>query len=424
MSLHIESSTKTSFADADPVIEMSDVAVCYRAAQERIPSFKEYAIRWLRREIRYEEFWALQGISLTVKPGEVLGIIGPNGAGKSTLLKVVARVLRPTRGRVQIRGRISPLLELGAGFDPELTGRENVYLNSAILGYSKQNIDSRFDQIVDFAGLHDFIDLPVRTYSTGMAARLGFAVATDVRPEILIVDEILGVGDAEFQTKSFERIQNFQAEGTTILLVSHSLDRVQEMCSRVIWLDHGKLMQEGSAEQVVGKYIQLTTANEEERLTQATHNVSEQSENRWGNRKVEISGIRILGSNGEEQSVFQTGEPFFFEIDFVAHQPVVSPIFGMALHHNDGSHITGPNTSHFGLDIPMIEGQGTIRYEISSLPLLAGLYHLSVAVVNQDDTEMFDFHSQMYSFRVLNYGERVELYGFVTLGGTWEVVRE
>ena len=252
MSLHIVSKPKPAFDQAAPVVEMSDVAVRYRAAQERIPSFKEYAIRWLRREIRFEEFWALQNISLSIRPGEVLGIIGPNGAGKSTLLKVVARVLRPTRGRVQIRGRISPLLELGAGFDPELTGRENVYLNSAILGYSKQNIDQRFGRIVDFAGLHDFIDAPVRTYSTGMAARLGFAVATDVRPEILIVDEILGVGDAEFQKKSFERIQSFQAEGTTILLVEQNARQALQIADRCYVMETGSMVMSGTVEELSG----------------------------------------------------------------------------------------------------------------------------------------------------------------------------
>ena len=424
MNLHIESNRNPSFDDSQPVVEISEVGVRYRAAQERIPSIKEYAIRWLRREIRVEEFWALQNISLSVKPGEVLGIIGPNGAGKSTLLKVIARVLHPTRGRVRVRGRISPLLELGAGFDPELTGRENVYLNRAILGYSKQNIDSRFDRIVDFAGLHDFIDAPVRTYSTGMAARLGFSVATDVRPEILIVDEILGVGDAEFQTKSFERIQSFQAEGTTILLVSHSLDRVREMCSRAIWLNQGELILVGTAEQVVGKYLEMATASEVDRLAKAAGQTPGETDNRWGNRRMEITAVRFIGADGQEQSVFQIGQPFSFEMDYIAHQPTSSPIFGMAIHHHDGTHISGPNTANYGLELPFVEGRGTIRYVIPSLPLLEGLYHLSVAVVNQNDTEVFDFHSQLYAFRVWNTGERVEKYGLVTLGGTWEIAGE
>jgi ABC-type polysaccharide/polyol phosphate transport system ATPase subunit len=422
MSLHIVSNTNNSFDHAQSVVELSDVAVRYRAAQERIPSFKEYAIRWLRREIRIEEFWALKDISLPVKPGEVLGIIGPNGAGKSTLLKVVARVLRPTLGRVRIHGRVSSLLELGVGFDPELTGRENVFLNSAILGYSKQNIESRFDRIVDFAGLHDFIDAPVRTYSTGMAARLGFAVATDIRPEILIVDEILGVGDAEFQQKSFDRIQSFQVEGTTILLVSHSLSSVQEMCSRVIWLDHGKLMLTGSAEQVVGKYLEMTTAIEAVRLATADGMQNDFSESRWGSQKIEITDVRITGSDGQQQSIFHTGQPFTIVITYYANQSVSLPIFGIAMHHHDGTHITGPNTANYGLKLPVVEGQGTIRYTIPALPLLNGLYHISVAVVNQDDTEVFDFHSQRYTFRVWNTENHVEQYGVVTLGGAWELM--
>ncbi|HWQ84029.1 MAG TPA: ABC transporter ATP-binding protein, partial [Anaerolineales bacterium] len=236
---------------SDPVIELSSVSVRYRVPQERIPSLKEYAIRWLKGQINYQEFWALRSIDLDIQPGEVFGIIGPNGAGKSTLLKVVSRVLRPTQGNLRVRGRISPLLELGAGFDPELTGRENVYLNGAILGYSKAEIAECFEEIVEFAGLPEFIDAPVRTYSSGMYARLGFSVATMKRPEILIVDEILGVGDAEFQTKSYERIQRFQGEGTTILLVSHSMERVKEICARAIWLDHGEIIARGSADQVV-----------------------------------------------------------------------------------------------------------------------------------------------------------------------------
>jgi lipopolysaccharide transport system ATP-binding protein len=420
MSLHTVSNTKTTFDDSIPVIELSDVAVRYRAAQERIPSFKEYAIRWLRRQIRYEEFWALQNISLSVKPGEVLGIIGPNGAGKSTLLKVVARVLRPTRGRVQIRGRISPLLELGAGFDPELTGRENVYLNSAILGYSKLNIDKRFDRIVDFAGLHDFIDAPVRTYSTGMAARLGFAVATDVRPEILIVDEILGVGDAEFQTKSFERIQSFQAEGTTILLVSHSLDRIQEMCSRAIWLDHGQLMLAGTAENVVGRYLEMTSATEEERLAKASEQTDDEKESRWGSYRAEIKAVRFTDENGKPKSIFQTGQTLVLNIEYVFHEDIKAPVFGMAIHRNDGVHVTGPNTGQVGIKRNISKGSGAISYTIPNLSLLEGLYHVSVAIVNEDDTEMFDFHDRSYPFRVANMGSDCqEIFGLATMQGHW-----
>jgi len=238
----------------EPLIQLDNVSVLYRVPRERIHSFKEYAIRWLRRQVAYNEFWALKDVNLEVRRGEVFGIIGPNGAGKSTLLKVVARVLRPTTGRVRVRGRVAPLLELGAGFDMELTGRENVFLNGAVLGYSQRDIAERFDRIVDFAGVREFIDAPLRTYSSGMVVRLGFAVATDVRPEVLIVDEVLGVGDAEFQRKSSARIEAFRDANTTILMVSHSLGAVTQMCKRAAWIEHGVIRSIGPAPDVVADY--------------------------------------------------------------------------------------------------------------------------------------------------------------------------
>jgi ABC-type polysaccharide/polyol phosphate transport system ATPase subunit len=238
----------------EPVIQLDAVGVRYRLLRERIPSLKDYAIRWLKRSLAYEELWALREVSLEIRRGEAIGIIGHNGAGKSTLLKLVARVLRPTEGRVRVVGRVAPLLELGAGFDYELTGRENVYLNGTILGFGKADIESRFDRIVDFAGLRDFIDMPLRTYSTGMVARLGFAVATDVKPDVLIVDEVLAVGDAEFQAKSRERMETFRGEGQTILMVSHNLTAVVNMCQRAAWLHHGRLLAVGPAAEVVTQY--------------------------------------------------------------------------------------------------------------------------------------------------------------------------
>jgi lipopolysaccharide transport system ATP-binding protein len=401
----------------EPVIQLDGISVCYRAPQEQIPSFKEYAIRWLKREIRYNEFLAIKNFDLSVYPGEVLGIVGPNGAGKSTLLKVVARVLKPTLGRVRIRGRVSPLLELGAGFDPELTGRENVYLNGAILGFTKADLDARFDRIIEFAGVQDFIDAPVRTYSTGMVARLGFSVATDVQPEILIVDEILGVGDAEFQTKSFERIQSFQAAGSTILLVSHSLEKVREMCSRVIWLDRGQLVASGSAEAVVGQYLEQITHAEGDRLANARET---EASCRWGNRKIEITAVRILDQNDTPQAVFETGSSLNLELDYMAQEPVEGPIFGIAIHHHDGVHITGPNTKQAGLKLKIPAGPGKISYMIPALSLLEGLYHISVAVVSRDDTVVFDYHDRAYPFRVVNkMADTVERYGMVTLNGEW-----
>jgi ABC-type polysaccharide/polyol phosphate transport system ATPase subunit len=235
---------------------LEDVTVRYRVPTERINTFKEYAIRWVQRKISKREFLALDHIFLEIKQGEVFGVIGNNGAGKSTLLKVVARVLFPTKGRVQVNGRVAPLLELGAGFHPELTGRENVFLNGAILGFSRQDMQRNFQRIVDFSELGNFIDAPMRTYSSGMWARLGFAVATDERPDILIVDEILAVGDENFQQKCYNRIQQYRDEGTTILVVAHNMALIQSMCQRAAWLDHGHIKTIGSPEEAIRDYRQ------------------------------------------------------------------------------------------------------------------------------------------------------------------------
>jgi lipopolysaccharide transport system ATP-binding protein len=425
MSLHTASEQALQQPDfnlSQPVVRLQNVSVRYRVPQERIPTFKEYAIRWLRGQVSYQTFWALNDISLDVMPGEVFGIIGLNGAGKSTLLKVIARVLYPTRGRVQIRGRIAPLLELGAGFDTELTGRENIYLNGTILGFTRRQIDQLFPQIVEFSGLEEFIDAPLRTYSNGMYARLGFSVATAARPDILIVDEILGVGDAEFQTRSYERILGFRAEGTTILLVSHSLERVKEVCNRAMWLDHGRLVSLGTAEAVVNQYLEHNRGRESERLVAEQGKVAQK---RWGNRQVEITRVRISGRQAE-QTIFRTGDPFCVQFDYIAHTPSDGAIFGIAIHRQDGVHVTGPNTAQAGLKFARLEGSGAVTYQVTNLPLLEGLYHLSVAVVNQDDTETYDYHDRAYPFRVENSGQAepeagIEQYGLLTLGGKWQI---
>ncbi|GBC85856.1 Teichoic acids export ATP-binding protein TagH [bacterium HR11] len=239
------------------VVRLEGVSVCYRMPQERIGTLKEYVIRRLQRRIRFHEVWALRDIHLEVYQGEIFGIVGRNGAGKSTLLKVIARVLRPTTGRVWVRGRIAPLLELGGGFHPELTGRENIFLNGTLLGRTRREIEERLDWIIDFAELEDFIDAPLRTYSTGMVARLGFAVATAWEPDILIVDEVLAVGDEAFQQKCRTRMAEFRNHGTTILMVSHSMPTVEALCHRAVWLDHGRIQALGPAREVAAAYHQV-----------------------------------------------------------------------------------------------------------------------------------------------------------------------
>lgn len=236
------------------MIRLEDVSIRYLITYDRVKSLKEYLVQRIQKKVGHEEFWALQGISLSIQMGEVLGIIGQNGAGKSTLLKVISGIVKPTGGQVQINGTVVPMLELGSGFDFDLTGRENIFLNGAILGYSEDFLTERYEEICAFSELGKFIDVPIRNYSSGMLMRLAFSVATVVDPDILIVDEILAVGDAAFQEKSKKRMLELMGGGTTVLFVSHSLEQIQEMCDRVVWLEHGQLRMIGDVKTVCAAY--------------------------------------------------------------------------------------------------------------------------------------------------------------------------
>lgn len=240
----------------ETVIHLENISVRYRLPGERIQTFKEYAIRFIQRRIQFKEFHALRGVSLDIKKGDLFGIIGQNGAGKSTLLKVISRVLIPKDGRVLIKGKVSPLLELSAGFHPELTGRENIFINGTLLGHSRSEIEEHIDEVIEFAELGAFIDAPLRTYSSGMVARLGFAASTTWKPEILILDEVLSVGDEAFQRKCKTRMESFRSEGTTTIFVSHSMETVIALCNRVAWLDHGTVQAVGTPNEVIEAYRQ------------------------------------------------------------------------------------------------------------------------------------------------------------------------
>ncbi len=370
-------------------------------------------------EFDEQEFWPLKDISFEVNAGETVGIVGPNGVGKSTILKLVARILEPTSGTITTHGRVRTLLELGAGFHPDLTGRENIYLNGAIMGLSRDEVKRKFDQIVSFSELEQFIDMPVKHYSSGMYVRLGFAVAIHTDPEILLVDEVLSVGDASFQIKCMEQIDRLRGSGVTILFVSHSADAVKSICSRALWLDQGRLAADGAVESVVARYVDQTWAKEEERQQAAAEAEDEEKEDdrRWGSGKVVITDVRLLDEQGAERQQFREGDKLIVEIHYQAHTRIAQPVFGLAIHRSDGVHITGPNTKFAGHEIPWIEGTGAVRYTVTNLPLLEGLYHISVAAHNWADTEMYDYHDRLYPFRVLP--SEKERYGIVTLRGEW-----
>lgn len=235
-------------------VEVRHVSMHFNLMEERVDSLKEYCLRLIKGKLLYNDFVALEDISFDIEKGDVFGFIGFNGAGKSTLLKILAGVLQPTKGTVKVKGKIAPLIEVGAGFDPELTARENVYLNGAILGYSRTFLESKFDEIIDFAELREFVDVPVKNFSSGMYARLGFAIATMVKPDVLIVDEVLSVGDFRFQEKCEKRIQEMIDEDVTIILVSHDINLIKKMCNKVLWLEHGKIVAIGAAKEICSRY--------------------------------------------------------------------------------------------------------------------------------------------------------------------------
>ena len=241
----------------EPMVSVKNVSMRFNMATERVDNLKEYVIKFFKGNLQFEEFWALKDVSIDIMPGDIYGLVGLNGSGKSTLLKTIAGVLKPTKGSIEVNGSIAPLIELGAGFDMDLTARENIFLNGALLGHSSDFMRGFYDEIVDFAELHDFMDVPVKNFSSGMTSRLAFSIATIGNPDILIVDEVLAVGDSKFQQKCIDRIQDMMNHGTTVLFVSHSIDQVKLVCNKVVWLEHGKLKAYGDTMEICEQYDAL-----------------------------------------------------------------------------------------------------------------------------------------------------------------------
>jgi lipopolysaccharide transport system ATP-binding protein len=380
-----------------------------------------------------EEFWALRDVSFTVEEGETVGLIGPNGAGKSTALKLISRIIEPTSGSIEVNGTIGALLELGAGFHPELSGRENIYLNGSILGLSRAELRAKEDEIISFAELERFIDMPVKHYSSGMRVRLGFSVAVHMEPEVLLIDEVLAVGDQNFQHKCLDYIMGMKRQGVTICFVSHGLGSVRRLCSRAVWLDEGSVQSAGDVDDVVSAYLRHS-AEEEERARKKAVASNERSETedeaeardaqetkvkqQWGTGDVKVIDVAFLNTAGEERTIFRVGEPWTVRLRYQAPQRIEKPVFGLALHRSDGLHICGPNTQFAGLDLPFVEGEGEVFYHVEHLPLMEGTYLVSVSAHNEADTVMYDYHDRLHTFKVRQVGEG-ERYGLVSLQGAW-----
>lgn len=418
------SSAKAKRAE-QPLLEVRGVSKRFRLHNEQQRSFQEIFVNLFRRK-RYnpsKEFWALRDVTFQVMPGESLGVIGPNGSGKSTLLKLLAGILEPTYGEIVVNGRISALLELGAGFHPDLTGRENIFLNGTLYGLSRQEMQRQVESIIEFSELSDFIDVPIKHYSSGMYVRLGFAVAIHTEPDLLLVDEVLAVGDANFQHKCMDAIQQYRQRGGTILLVSHDLGSIESICDRAIWYEHGEVQVMGHPTDVVMQYLNNVAAKEEAVRSAAGRGrtVDQLDEGqRWGTGRLQITDVRLCDADGVERSIFLTGAPMQIRMRFQSDERIEDPIIGIALHHHNGTWVAGPNTDFGNLTIPAVEGEGEVVYHIPSLSLLAGGYSISAAAINRSDTEMYDYHDRAYQFRV-HTGNTRERFGVVTLNGQWQL---
>jgi lipopolysaccharide transport system ATP-binding protein len=404
------------------VIEFANVSKRFTLHHDRRNSIQERVAGLLRPRARGEVFWALRDVSFAVGQGESLGLVGHNGAGKSTALKLMTRILEPTSGTVHMHGRVAALLELGSGFHPDLSGRENVFLNGSLLGFGRRDMERKLDEIVDFAELGDFIDLEVKHYSSGMYTRLGFAVATAVDPDILITDEVLAVGDEAFQRKCMERIYRFRQLGKTIIFVSHALETVRLLCDQAVWLDHGVARAVGPAGEVIDAYRENVNRQEADARQKAAGDVSDgeldEDPRRRGSREVEIVRVEFLDAAGRARPVFQTHASLTLRMHYIAHHPIPRPVFGVALNHESGFWLSGPNTRFDEFEIPLIGGAGYVDLVIPELPLLDGRYLVSVTIYDDAMLHPYDYHDRMYELLVRSDNQR-ERYGALSLGGRW-----
>jgi ABC-type polysaccharide/polyol phosphate transport system ATPase subunit len=415
-------------------IELSNVSKIYRKYSGR--QFATLKSALLQRSILSElapseTFPALQDVSFVVAAGRTCGVIGRNGSGKSTALKLVAGITKPTSGTVAVNGRISALIELGAGFHPEISGRENVFINGIMLGLSRREIERRFDEIVEFAELREFIEAPVKTYSSGMYLRLGFAVAIHVNPDVLLVDEVLAVGDEGFTHKCLDKFAEFRRLGKTILLVTHSLGLVERFCDEALWLDGGRVRSQGDPKRVVDAYLAAVEKSEDALLAVTTaravaavappapvtaapdqselQNMFQAVEGRWGSRQIEITAVTLLGPGNEPSFIFHTGDPMRVKMTVVAHAPATDFVFGVSLFNADGVCCYGTNTYIEQMDPQRLEGEVEVTFAVERLDLVEGTYKLDVAV-HTCDGYPYDYHRLLYTFRMKSRTPDIGIY--------------
>ena len=441
--------------DQEIVIDVRNIKKKFKVYFDKGGQLKERLLFHNRN--RYEVREVLKGISFSVRKGQAVGLIGHNGCGKSTTLKLLTKIMYPDEGEIEMKGRVSSLIELGAGFHPDMSGRENIYTNASIFGLTKKEIDDRLHDIITFSELEDFIDNPVRTYSSGMYMRLAFSVAINVDADILLIDEILAVGDTNFQTKCFNRLRELKASGMTIIIVTHDLNTIEKFCDTAIWINEGRIYYEGRSAEVVDAYynfmnqrrLEEEAARRKAEAAMAGEPVPEETDadasapaqetpvpdasaaadeappaidystNRFGLRYIEITKARMINKHGADSRLFSTGDDLTIEIDYQIHKPLDEYIFGFGFYSLEGECLYGNNTQLDRLHITTDQKTGTIAVDVHALPLLRGKYILNVAVVDKDGTPM-DFYRNYCDFEVLSTDRSS---GYFAVQHEWREIR-
>ena len=408
---------------SDFAIALENVSKTYRLWGRR-SQFATLKSALLKRDLKMSAEGtvpALKDVSFAVDRGESFGVIGRNGSGKSTLLKIISGILKPTSGRITVNGRIAALIELGAGFHPEITGRENIYINGIMLGLTRREIDQRFDRIVEFAGIGEFLDQPVKTYSSGMYVRLGFAVAVHVDPDILLIDEVLAVGDEEFSARCIAKIQEMKYRGVTLVFVTHQLDQVRNLCDRAVWLDHGLVEAIGDPMRVVDAYLQEVSGAPEPAVSEAEGSPAPEKsdasdEERWGSGEILLKRVAITDNHGRDLVAIGAGTPVTIDMDVEVRVPQDDFVFGIGIYHADGACVYGTNTDLEGHAPQMLEGTARVRFAMPSLDLVAGTYRIDAAVHTRNG-RAFDYRRNVIRFVV---GSRVHDIGVYRPKHEWK----
>jgi len=405
------------------VISVRNVKKMFRVYRDRGNTLKDRILFAGRR--KYEEHWVLNGVSFEVKRGEAIGLIGQNGCGKSTTLKMLTKILYPDEGTIEMKGRVSSLIELGAGFHPDLSGRENIYTNASIFGLNRKEIDARLEDIIAFSELEAFIDDPVRTYSSGMYMRLAFAVAINVDADILLIDEILAVGDAAFQAKCFRKLQEIKGRGTTIVIVSHAMSQLELICDRSIWVADGLVKMDGKPRDVHPRYMEwMSRKNQQEEKKKDEQETGEAGETdndgnlkRWGSGEARMTGVKVLGADGTEKTDFSPWDPFTIHIDYTAQKQLDDAVIGLAVYRSDGTLVYGTNTLIDTSSPVTLKTAGTIDLKIEGLPASNGSYSIDLAL-HRPDGFNYDFWRDICTIQI---ADKVQTPGEIALSHQWDI---